>query len=362
MHPSSGSRADAVAAPVPHEARAAAHPDRLLEVDALRGLAALAVVAFHYTTRFVELYGQGQHPTLAAPHGHYGVNLFFIISGFVIFMTLDRTRVAMDFVVSRFSRLYPAYWVAVALTFAITTAFGLPGKEVGFWHAVANLTMVHSLFQVPHVDGVYWTLEVELLFYAGMLCLFASGHLHRVDVPLALLILLRLTWHVAATFNVELSWTLSRLLILKQIPWFALGIFVFQLSSGKDRALASRLRLTAVLALSCLWIVEGWQTALLALALSALVYAAAAGRMTGLRHPVLVFFGAISYTLYLLHENIGWVVQRAVQAAGLSFDTSIGIAFATSVGLATALTFLVERPAMRWIRQRYRSRMARARR
>ena len=99
---------------------------RLVEVDALRGLAALAVVLFHYTTRFTELFAPNPPPTFSFPDGHYGVNLFFIISGFVIFMTLEKTSRPMDFVVSRFSRLFPAYWVAIILTLSITHLLGLP--------------------------------------------------------------------------------------------------------------------------------------------------------------------------------------------------------------------------------------------
>ena len=137
---------------------------RLLEIDALRGIAALSVVLFHYTTRFTELYGRQHAASLSFPDGHYGVNLFFVISGFVIFMTLEKTSRPMDFVVSRFSRLFPVYWAAIFITLSITHALGLPDKLVGIGTALANMLMIHGLFRVPHVDGVYWTLKVELLW------------------------------------------------------------------------------------------------------------------------------------------------------------------------------------------------------
>jgi peptidoglycan/LPS O-acetylase OafA/YrhL len=56
----------------------------------------------------------------SVPWGYLGVNLFFVISGFVIFMTLDRTLVPLDFVISRTSRLFPAYWAAIIITMVIT--------------------------------------------------------------------------------------------------------------------------------------------------------------------------------------------------------------------------------------------------
>jgi len=99
-------------------------------------------------------------------------------------MTLDRTERPMDFVVSRFSRLFPAYWFAIFLTFVITHLLGLPGKLVGIGTAFANMIMLHGFFKVPHVDGVYWTLEVELQFYCGMFLLYRlrrleAGNTHR---------------------------------------------------------------------------------------------------------------------------------------------------------------------------------------
>ena len=77
--------------------------ERLESVDALRGIAAVAVVLFHFTTRYDQLFIHREPLGFSVPWGHLGVNLFFMISGFVIFMTLDKTRRPADFVVSRFS-------------------------------------------------------------------------------------------------------------------------------------------------------------------------------------------------------------------------------------------------------------------
>ncbi len=330
---------------------------RLAEVDALRGVAALAVLLFHYTARFVELYAPAGAPSLAFPHGHYGVNLFFVVSGFVIFMTLERTRTGMDFVVSRFSRLFPVYWAAIALTFAVTSGFGLPGKEVTALQALGNVVMLHGFASIPHVDDVYWTLEVELLFYVIMLLLFLRSQLARVHQLLWALLALRLAYYLSARlFGIDLPWTLARLLILTFIPWFALGICIYQATLGRSTADPRAWRATALAALACLAVVDHWGLAVLAALLAGLVWAAATGRLPWLAHPVLVFFGTISYPLYLVHENIGWVVQRAVLAQALPFDVSAVVAFGVSVTLAALLTRTVEQPAMRAIRARYRER------
>lgn len=153
---------------------AAGDKPRLLELDALRGIAALGVVLFHYMVAFADQY---EHASEIFPgfryfrYGKHGVELFFIISGFVIFMSLERTKNSQDFLFGRFSRLYPTYWAAVILSFTIVAIAGLPDLQVDWKIALVNLTMVQGFFNVPHIDGNYWTLELELSFYMIMLLL-----------------------------------------------------------------------------------------------------------------------------------------------------------------------------------------------
>lgn len=121
---------------------------RIEELDALRGPAALAVMVHHYFNRFDFLYGHWFPVPKFTDVGKYGVHLFFMISGFVILMTLERTRRPVDFLFARFSRLYPAYWVCVLLTFALVRIFSLPGRETSVKDALVNLTMLQSFFRV----------------------------------------------------------------------------------------------------------------------------------------------------------------------------------------------------------------------
>ena len=65
---------------------------RLTELDALRGIGALCVLIFHYSTRFHELFPQAAHVPFSFPGGNYRVLLFFTISGFAIFFNASRTK------------------------------------------------------------------------------------------------------------------------------------------------------------------------------------------------------------------------------------------------------------------------------
>ena len=159
--------------------------DRLFEIDLLRFLAALSVVFFHYT--FLADVGH-DIPVAALPdiaqisrYGYLGVELFFMISGFVILLSAHG-RSTTAFVHSRIVRLFPAYWLAVTLTTASLVMWGHDRFTVSLGQYLANLTMLHKFFGVRHIDGVYWTLIVELKFYFLVWLLLRTGamsHLRR---------------------------------------------------------------------------------------------------------------------------------------------------------------------------------------
>jgi len=331
---------------------------RLVEVDALRGVAALAVVLFHLTTRFGELYPGNPSPLLSVSTGHYGVNLFFIISGFVIFMTLERTRRPMDFVVSRFSRLFPSYWFAIFFTFTITHLLGLPDKLVGFGTAVANMAMLHGIFKVHHVDGVYWTLEVELLFYCGMFLLYRLQRLGSIHLALLALMVLRVVYYVLEHyFAISLPWILFHLMILQYIPWFALGISVYLLANPHKTAVWQPAVRTALLAIATLFLCESVVMATLGVVFATAVFLAASGRFGLLRLRPIVWLGTISYPLYLVHENIGWAIILRLVAVNVPMNLAVLLALGIVLLMAAAITRWVEQPAMHWLRTSYKNRV-----
>src|SRR5690606_20208838 len=108
----------------------------------------MLVMGFHLTTRYDTAFGHEAPLPLPVPWGFLGVHLFFAISGFVILMTLRNVKAPMDFVVARFSRLYPTYWAAMLLTALILFVFPLPRHELTIGQVAGNLLMFHGLFGI----------------------------------------------------------------------------------------------------------------------------------------------------------------------------------------------------------------------
>ena len=280
--------------------------------------------------------------------------LFFIISGFVIFMTLERTKGTADFLVSRFSRLYPVFWASVVLTYVVVAVFGLPGAEVRPRDAALNLAMFHEWAGIPSVDGVYWTLAVELKFYLLMFAIFCAGLLRRAEAFVAVWLGLAIgAWVAHPYVNPTAFKVFWALLIPEYAHLFAAGIIFYRLKT-RGSSVTRHLLIAACVAAQL--VVHGWAGLALAAPAFALFYLFMWSRLSFITLTPLVYLGTISYALYLTHENIGFVVIRGLYTFTKEPVIILVVPIAVALGLASLLTFLVERPAMKAIRSVHKRR------
>jgi peptidoglycan/LPS O-acetylase OafA/YrhL len=328
----------------------------MVELDALRGIAALSVVLVHYTTHYGGSYGHSAPLWAELTLGKYGVQLFFAISGFVILMSLERVERARDFLLGRVARLYPAYWTALALTFTAVTVFELPHREISAAAALVNLSMFQELLRVPHVDGVYWTLTVELSFYALVLVLLSARVLDKV-IPIFIVLVALQTVAEWALQGMGQAYA-ARFAGRPHLQFFALGVLAFKHSRGEVSLRSALILLGVCIAHELL---VGSTTSLLVLcAILGIAYALSTGALRWLTWRPLTFLGFISYPLYLVHQNIGYLIILRLEAAGVRPEAAIAAALAVAILLATAVTHVVEQPALRLYRQWRRRAQARA--
>jgi peptidoglycan/LPS O-acetylase OafA/YrhL len=328
---------------------------RFEEIDVLRGLAALCVVLSHYYPHWDKYLGP--IPVVVRNSwGWYAVKLFFVISGFVIFMTLDRCRSVAEFAVLRFSRLYPAYWAT--FLFVTIVSVGIFGDVFWLRGFVANATMFQEFLGVEHHDVVYWSLSVELAFYIHAAWLFALG-LHRHVRPIvAVWLLCACAWALALPEPVtdadQRDW-FAKLFAFDYAPYFAIGMVLFDVTkhgwSGARIALIGFAIVTETL-------IAHWRGLLVALACAALFVLAVSGRLRFLVWRPTLWLGAISYSLYLVHRNLGYKALDWLHAHGIDVTIAVPLTIAGALVLATLFAYGVERPASSAIRAWYRRRSA----
>ncbi|MGC0330115.1 peptidoglycan/LPS O-acetylase OafA/YrhL [Streptomyces sp. SAI-170] len=332
---------------------------RLYLVDGIRLAAALLVVMHHFAgTKRADQPGnaiwdrpvQDIMPTVfrVASFGWIGVEIFFVISGFVICMSCWG-RSPRQFFVSRVIRLYPAYWFAVLFTTGVVVALPgvwerLPARDV-----LLNLTMLQTGSRVPHVDAVYWTLWSELRFYLLFLVVVAMGLTYRRVVVFCCV------WGAAAMLAPVAKLPLLTLFAQPDGAWyFITGLALYLMHRfGQDLLLWGILGMSWLMAqheLAQRVVYEGvssWRGALLIYTTFLLVMVAVAlGWADRFQWRWLVTAGCLTYPLYLLHYVAGTAVINRLRD---TMDPRLLIALVTAgfLVLSWLVHRFVERPVAR---------------
>ena len=295
---------------------------RFPELDLMRFLAACAVMLFHYTYLGPHNHSwPGSFPFLGQifKYGYLGVDVFFILSGFVILLTAYH-KDALAFTVARIVRLYPAYWICVTLT---AVAIILTNHHhLGLRQYLENLTMAQSFFGIEDVSGVYWTLAVELQFYFLIFLILLTGQIRRLGSLLGMwlfasIVLSLRAPHGIAHFFFFPQWS----------SYFIAGAMLFLI----HREGPSRYKLFVVG--GCYLLSVAYEIKLLpfggdrleagfsvpviasflAVAYAIFIVIALRPRIGGGSNPFYIL-GLITYPLYLLHQDLGFILLSSAPA------------------------------------------------
>jgi peptidoglycan/LPS O-acetylase OafA/YrhL len=320
-----------------------AESDRQEGVEVLRGIAAFSVMWFHLTNGNPSFLPSNSLLKASGAYGYLGIQLFFVISGFIIpySMSLRNYRIDTDglsFLGRRFVRIEPAYLVSVVLMVVLQIASALtPGSNAIM--PASGLTMSLALhfaylapwFDVPWLSPIYWSLAIEFQYYIAMLFfapLLLSRRRTSVYFFLIATVVLTLVVHDART-------------LFPFLPVFGLGFIRF---------LAFRRLLTwaelsswAVVFFGLSWFVLDPPQALAATFAFGFLF-------LPLNRPVpaLSFLGAISYSLYLIHVPIGnRIINLAVRLPATRAVQLAAILFALVISMLAAYCFwhLIEKPS-----------------
>ena len=336
---------------------------RLAVLDGLRLVAALMVVSFHYIGL-----GEAWHRPLphgfplpvfwASEYGFLGVELFFLISGFVICMS-SLGRGLGDFFIARVCRLYPAYWFAVLATTVVVTALPHVRKPLDLKDTITNLSMLQLPLHVGDVDGVYWTLWAELRFYLIFAIVVAMGVTYKRVVAFCAL------WTVAAVAATAAGGALLQEIFMPaQAPFFIAGVAFFLIHRyGQNAMLWGIIGLQFILGVHFLGVdiriknkfghVPAWFAIVLIAVFFTVMALIALGKLNfGWRW--LTFAGTLTYPLYLLHQHIGWALMDKLQYHA-SPPVVVAVVLPLMLMLAWLVNRFVERPLARLMRGVLRS-------
>lgn len=348
-------------------------------LDIFRAAAVIMVVLFHYTARLPsEVFGAVPNAVVPFEFGWIGVYFFFIISGFCIFFTLEKTKSIGSFLAKRFSRIYPAFVAAAILLFALDQVFGLPVLPEYFYRETApgildlfgNLLLLGGIFE--WVNGSFWSITVEVQFYlmiAIMALVFKQGQkLARLFSYTALA--LGSAWLLVELASADiailgkLATLLQKAFIAPFMPFFAIGVVGVQLKRAPQEFAGMFWQLAAL----CFVIVvvtaaEGDATLLSVGSVSTgLILVGLIGIFcaycVGWRLPHMPFLsnglahiGLLSFSWYLLHENLGFLLIDLLNPSlpyWLSVVVSMGITYVAAVAFSKLFEWRFRKMAEAW--------------
>ncbi|MCQ1837217.1 acyltransferase family protein [Neorhizobium galegae] len=293
---------------------------RLLNLDILRLVSALMVLTFHYGFR-MRISGEGGgigFPELAplAMWFDTGLLIFFAISGYVITMSAEG-RSAYDFAAGRFARLWPTFIVCATITAVVLAVWHVPTLDpptVRQW--LAHGVIISRGLGQPFLDGAYWTIAYEIIFYGWVFLLIATGLFERGWRVVVL------AWLAISIVNEALigSGAIQKLLITEYSGYFAFGLALYKVRQHASLSSLCVLAAAVCWAIATPFLTEpdfiatyGLSRSAVGLALIgplALAAVAVCATAPSLRisQTLAIGLGGLTYPLYLLHQNIGYAV------------------------------------------------------
>lgn len=291
---------------------------RLAFLDFVRGIAALVVFLQHLAERLWEPFYQFTHEWFN--FGKFGLVIFFLVSGFVIPLSLEKGTSIKKFWIGRLFRLYPLYWFSLIASLFL---FGMGFKQVltiDFsqniaLHSLVNVTMLQEFLGFPHAIPLYYTLTLEMAFYIACTLLFLLGW-HRKSYGIA--------W-IALSVNVLLG-LLAPVILERRVPFaglfYILCLFIgtvlyrFHMGSIARKSVLQLLGTTAAVTSVGIYINyvmyfkenPSNRFSFAAVALSwtiAFAFFIAVYLWRETKFPkIFIWLGSISYSLYLLHPLV----------------------------------------------------------
>jgi peptidoglycan/LPS O-acetylase OafA/YrhL len=332
---------------------------RVPGLDLLRLVAVAAVVFYHYG-----FWGPASHgvPQVALPYlasyaqyGFLGVPIFFTISGFVIAYSAEG-RTPVGFAIARFSRIYPTFLFCMTLTFATILLLGGTNFEVSFAQWTANLFVAAPALGQSYVDTSYWSLVIEIVFYAWVAAFLALGLFPR-RIDAIILVWLGITFANELTIDAPIF---EKIFIADDSGFFAVGLLIYEYYRGRrDLKLYGIVALSvgtsvfqAIHKLERLGVHTGGSfdvriVAAICLVSIAIIFLATRIRRLPLPAGLVLAAGGITYPLYLLHMQMGYTILTAVAPVRNVELWTVTIIFGTVI-LAWVTWRFFERRAHRW--------------
>ena len=332
---------------------------RIIGLDLVRFLAAFGIIAYHYFfIGVIQGFYSGDVFWSIAFWGELGVDIFFILSGFVILFSTESRRSPSGFLQGRLLRIYPSFVICSAITLLLGMI--MPNTDAGdlIYRWANSLTLCCDIWGVQPLSSIYWTLMVEIKFYLLVAIVMELGVWEKYRYQILSF------WIYLSLFNtLGPQWNWMKLLFNSNYSGhFAVGIILYLRYKGEKNKwmpliLGGGIWLIYKNCVSYTQWIRGIFPELLysdtdilfaVIIMVLMIYLASNLTLQGRAfNKIIPFLGSWSYTIYLIHADFGYFIRTqyynklVVWIPGIANVVNEYVIMAAAVLLSFLLSFIV---------------------
>lgn len=308
------------------------------QIEGLRAIGVIMIVLFHYIYRFNELYGDASALSMLSQWGSIGVGLFFMMSGYFIFAGSHKAyETLFQYYRRKVERLYAPYLPAIIVIFLVTSVAKLPGRTTTVFDALLNVVLINGFIGTPYVDTAHWYLTYLIAFIviAGIVKYSKIKETYAIPVWILFSYIIR-----APIGRLGMPSGGEHFLHIisggGNLYPFILGAVIYELKKEKSFLEKGVLLLSAIFTIYNIIVLynkvaAGW------IIVFALVFLLCIDcKLNFFSCDVLQKIAGISYPLYLIHQNIGYVIILSLRKV-IGYEISVIVALLAAFFLAVVL-------------------------
>lgn len=308
-------------------------------VELYRFILILWIVAFHYTTRYSQLYPN----TIKFPYefnngGYVGVFIFFVISGYFFASSLNKVKLnnlitTFKFSANKYWRLFPSYIISIIVIFIIISLFGLDGRESNITHLLGNFLIWHPYCK--YIDSAHWFIASLIVIQTFMAFAYFICKSNIKIVTYLSLFVLAIIYIIHIYSDIYFIDKLTYILSIRDMLIFIIGMLIWLIDNKKVSSYTS---IVILLMLTFFVYYENNIYIIFHLLLFCIILNKHLSKIE--ISPIILVLGKISFSWYLIHQNIGFIIIRELTAAGYTSELFLLIPIILTLCLAFVVDYI----------------------
>lgn len=311
------------------------------QIDGVRGITAIIILVFHLFCRYLQIY-ENANINWMAQWGTFGVTVFILISGY--FLGIENTKDEssktkfnlIKYLKKKILRLWSCYIIAITITMIIIKIIGLPGRECSWFDYILNVFFINGFIGMPYVDGAHWYLTTLISI------IVVIGIIRKIQLNNNIFVYC--IWLIGICTLIKLGYGSITVFCGGAYLGIALtGFALAKFAYGSQKKFDRKWILLFILSILFCFIIQGINGMVILFLGLLVVVPCLLQKLKIFENPIFLFLGKISYPLYLIHQNLGFMIIQILSKWRGTYKIEISIIASICVLFVSIIIFYSEK-------------------